>query len=682
MTGERERTLRRRVDALSATQRATLSEALAAEMQIAGRLVAFVVADGAATVSGDAMRAFLAERLSEFMIPAHFVVLDALPRTVVGKLDRAALARKAPTDQREAQLPPAVVAEITELESQLIAIWRDVLKTDAINVADDFFEIGGDSLLSIRVISRAARAGIRISPEQFFERPTIRHIAASLTVESARTGGGHSAASEPKPVPDAVGEAPLSPIQHWFLEAIPEHRDWWNQSYVLDAGHALDAAQWRRLIGVLVERHSALRLRLARRDGRWRQEFQAPDDAVPFRSVVVDDRDPAQRSVRIAEEGEREHQSLRLDQGRLFRCVLLESPVGWRRLLLVAHHVIVDAVSWSVILEDLATLVVQSVSGEPLRLPPATMSPRAWALALAEQANTPTIQSFGHHWLTMPIEGGSMPADSGDNSETVAGRSRDAAIVTIMLGGDATRRLVQDAPRRMRSSVSSLLLAALLLAWKRWSGTDVLRLDLEGLGRDLLGDAYDVSRTVGWFTTVFPMRLAVPRAELSGNEATVGAIIASVQGSLDALPWRGAAHGVIRYLSNDRRAADALAALPRPSLLFNYLGAYDLTLPPAAMLRVSGEPSGRQRSPDAMRPYVLELNGRVQDGRLIVDIEYSRATHLTSTIEHFATLLRESLMTVSDAPSARTATAGLDAASLDTVAELLGALDDDDGNGR
>lgn len=682
MTGEREHTLRRRVDALSTTQRATLAEALAAEMRVAGRLVAFVVADGAATPSSDAMRAFLAERLSEFMIPAHFVVLDALPRTVAGKLDRAALAREAPTDLRETQRPLAPVAEITELESQLMAIWRDVLKTDDINVADDFFEIGGDSLLSIRVISRAARAGIRISPALFFERPTIRHIASTLTLESARSGGRRPAAVELQPLPDAVGEAPLSPIQHWFLETVPEHRDWWNQSYVLEVGHALDAAAWHRLIGVLVERHAALRLRLAWRDGMWRQEFQPSDGAVPFRSVVVDDPHLAQRTVRIAEEGEREHRSLRLSQGRLFRCVLLESPSGWRRLILVAHHVVVDAVSWSVILEDLATLVAQSVSGEPRRLPPATTSARAWVLALADQANTPTMQSFAHHWLSMPMDGAAVPPDTGDTFKRVAGHNHDAGIVTIVLDGDATRRLVQDAPRRMRSSVSSLLLAALLLAWKRWSGTDVLRLDLEGLGRDLLGDALDVSRTVGWFTTVFPMRLAIPRVEPSGTEPTVGAMVILVQESLDALPWRGAAYGVMRYLSNDRRVADALAAAPRSSLLFNYLGAYDLTLPPAAMLRVTGEHSGRQRSPDAMRPYPLELNSRVQDGRLIVDIEFSRAAHLTSTIEGFATLLCESLVTVSDAPSARPAPAGLDAGSLEMVADLLGALDGDEGSGQ
>ena len=189
--GERELALRRRIDALSATQRAALAEALAPEMRATERLVAFVVADGAATPSGDSMRAFLAERLSEFMIPAQFVVVDALPRTVAGKLDRAALAREAPTNERETQRPPAPVAEITELESQLIAIWRDVLKTEQINVADDFFEIGGDSLLSIRVISRAARAGIRIPPELFFERPTIRHIAASLSGGGARKDGGH-----------------------------------------------------------------------------------------------------------------------------------------------------------------------------------------------------------------------------------------------------------------------------------------------------------------------------------------------------------------------------------------------------------------------------------------------------------------------------------------------------------
>jgi non-ribosomal peptide synthase protein (TIGR01720 family) len=675
---DRSSRLRMRLDALTEAQRRALAERLASEgkARASERLVGFVVLDSAGAPTDDALRAFLAERVPEHMVPSRFVVLDQLPRTAAGKLDRHALQHVAGAEVTATTPGRPAVAPRTETEARLAAIWKDVLKLDDIGVDDDFFEIGGDSLLSIRVIARAGREGIRIAPERFFERPTIALLAATHDGNNGRGVAERSRASLVAP----VGDAPLTPIQHWFFDAIPRHRDWWNQSYLLEIGHALDAAQIGTIVLELINHHDALRLRIICRDGYSRQEVPAPVAVPPCRVVDLHSVPSAELTTRVAEECEREQASLRLEDGNLFRCVVFEGDTGWRRILLLGHHLVLDSVSWSVILEDLATLVTQAADGEPLRLPEKTAPARAWAIALGEHAGTPAISTSAAHWAAMPADPSPMPVDAPDVAErdgpdSLAGCNRDAAMLTLTLGAEESRRLLQDAVRRLDASVQTVLLAALLIAWRQWSGSDSLRLDLEGHGRDVLGDTLDVSRTVGWFTTVFPIHLSVPRDRGNGAEPSVAAVVDAVRGALGALPLRGAAHGLARYLAPDESTRVLLAAQPRSAVLFNHLGTHDLTLPSSARLRVTNEPQGQTRSPDAPRAYLLEINSRVERGQLIVTIDYSRRAHSATTIERFADALRSALDGVA-LGSAVAGLPGVDAASLAIVADLLAELDD------
>jgi non-ribosomal peptide synthase protein (TIGR01720 family) len=358
-------------------------------------------------------------------------------------------------------------------------------------------------------------------------------------------------------------------------------------------------------------------------------------------------------------------------------------------LLLLGHHIVLDGVSWQVILEDLATLVTQAIAGEPLQLPatPPGASARAWALGLEARAATPTLAVEVDHWLRMPADEGAMPVDlmqaDSPTEASTAGAMRtmhgDAAVVTLTLASDETRALLHEAPARLDGTAQALLLTALLLAWSEWTGHRVLRLDLEGHGRDVLGNAIDASRIVGWFTTVFPVRLELPPTDVPDNAPSIATTVRDVRRALDTLPLRGAAHGLLRYLAPDARLRARLGAAPRPALLFNYLGTHDLTLPPASHLRLSDEASGRQRSPDVVRPYLIEINCRVQDGRLVVVVEYSTRVHRTATMEHFSALLRDSLLRIAGAQPAAPGLSGLDAAGLQVVADLLGELDGGEG---
>jgi non-ribosomal peptide synthase protein (TIGR01720 family) len=407
---------------------------------------------------------------------------------------------------------------------------------------------------------------------------------------------------------------------------------------------------------------------LSYRDDHWQQHFATPNEEPPFRLVNLAAVPEGDYAERLAEERDREHAALRIEKASLFRCVIFEGRGGWRRILLLGHHLVLDGVSWNVILEDLAILVTQAANGQRLELPERTAPARAWAIALAELAATPAIAASAVHWLEMPA--------GEDALAELAGCNRDADVLTLALDPDDSRLLMQDAPRRLESSAQAILLAALLIAWRDWTGTDFLRVDLEGHGRDVLGDAADVSRTVGWFTTVFPVYLALPPDSRDGAEPRLETVVKRVQTALDALPLRGAAHGLARYLTPDESLRSALAAQPRPSLLFNLLGTHDVTLPPASRLRVMDEPHGQSRDPDAPRAYVLELNARVEHGALIINIEYSRLAHGAEAIARFAAALRDALQRMVHRPSTRPMLPGVDASSLAIVADLLAELDE------
>jgi non-ribosomal peptide synthase protein (TIGR01720 family) len=675
MSDRHRATLRDRIATLSRAGREALSRELGSGG--ADRLMAYIVldrsADGAAAPdlpNEDQLRAFLAERLPAYMVPAQFALLDRLPRTAAGKLDRRALAL-----ELGIQLAPAsraVVAPRTPIEATLAGIWKDVLRVDEISVHDDFFEIGGDSLLSIRVIARAGREGLRIPVERFFENPTIAHLATVLDHDAAREA---TTGPTTEPGEDATGEAPLTPIQHWFLDAITEHRDHWNQSYLVELTVEVEREALEAVIRALVDHHDALRLRLIQRDGEWRQDFQPPSARVPLRIVDLSADDSATYADRVAAEGDAEHASLRLEDGTLFRCVYFEGANGWRRLLVVAHHIVVDAVSWDVLLEDLSTLLGRPGRGAPQHLSTGTASAREWAIRLAQEAAAPVVAASAPHWLSLAArEPSRVPVDvHGDAGGNLAG---DAAVVTIALDAEESARLLSDAALRLEAPPQALLLGALLLAWRRWTGEHELLLDVEGHGRDVLGDALDVSRTVGWFTTVFPVRLALPNGASGADETSAASVVRAVQSTLSALPMRGASHGLLRWLSPDAELRRALAAQRRPQVLFNYLGVRRDGLSANSPIRVAPEPAGRTRSPASPRAYILEINSYVDGGRVTVHIEYSRRLHLASSIERLASEMRTALGAISAARPDRFALAALDDSGMSLVADLLAEVDD------
>ncbi|NJC74329.1 non-ribosomal peptide synthetase, partial [Planosporangium thailandense] len=459
------------------------------------RLVGYVVPASGAAVDPTALRGFLGGSLPDYMVPSAFVTLEALPLNANGKVDRRAL----PAPDWGGLVAAGQVEARTETERVLAGIWADVLGVERVGVEDNFFELGGDSILSIQVVSRARQAGLGLTPRDVFAHQTVAALAASLEQAGADV---LAPAADQGPV---VGEVPLTPIQRWFFETQTVRPERFDQSLMVELDEQVDRNVLGRALEALLTHHDALRMRYERVDGHWRQyngpvgpvEVLARHDlsGVEFGEV----------SSVMATVVEEVHAGFDLGCGPLLRAVLFERGAGARPVLFVAaHHLVVDGVSWRILLEDLAAAYAQIRRGEPVALAAKTTSFRQWALRLAEHAAGGGFDDEVGYWSATGGSG-ELPRD-GDGPNTVG----VARSVSVRLDAAATRALLQDVPGVYRTRVNDVLLAALGRVLGAWTGRDRILVDLEGHGREEeLFDGVDLSRTVGWFTTMFPVALEV-----------------------------------------------------------------------------------------------------------------------------------------------------------------------------
>lgn len=638
-----------------------VTEAVVALDDDTGRpaLTAWIRLDGSPTEAE--LRATLAETLPDYMIPARFAVVDEFPRTAAGKVDRSAttgLQAQALEDPTARDL----VLPRTPVERTLAAVWREVLGVDDIGVHDDFFSLGGDSLLSIRALSRAAREGLRVDPEAFFEQPTIAHLATLLLPEQT---------SDDRPV---TGAAPLLPIQHWYLDRITDGPEPWNQTEMLRLSTDVAPERVQKAFARLLSHHAALRLRVEQTSGGWRQVIRKPAEEIPFRIVDLSDSDDD--AARIDEEANREHAATDPARGGLFRAVLFRSPAE-QRLLLVAHHLVIDAVSWGFILDDLATLLA---TGEDAPLPARSVSILQWASALEERARQPDVKAMAEYWAssTLPDEGKQVALDMPDDGQS--NRVGSGAVRTLTIDEDRTLALSVSSRRPGGRPLHHLLLAALALALARWTNRLERQFDVEGLGRDTLRGSLDPSRTVGWFTSSYPLRLRL-------EDADAGSALAAVAEAEAAIPLGGAAYGLLRYLHPERPVREAMRAAGGSNLLFNFLGSVDGAVSDQAPFeRIEGR-YGEARAASLPRAYAVEINARLERNRLVFEIEYSTALHLETSVDELTEHLDRALGELAgdvgaDAPDGDAPGGGtfdlveLDAGGMSRLSDLLDSLDE------
>ncbi|MGH3838725.1 MAG: condensation domain-containing protein, partial [Pseudonocardiaceae bacterium] len=534
------------------------------------RLVGYVVAAGGGGVRPDSLREFLCERLPEYMVPSVFVILDSVPLTLNGKLDRGALPAPDLTPVTPSRAPQSVQEQI------LCELFAEVLGLDRVGVGDGFFALGGDSISSIRLVSRARRAGVVISAQDVFEHKTVAGLAVVARDTSATVCEAPGA---------GVGVVVLTPIMRWLGER-GGPIDRFSMGVVVQAPAGLDSEGLAGVVQAVLDRHDLLRARLERSDSDgpgWVLRVGPVGSVVASECIVwvdaagLDDEGlrqviPTWEAAAVAR--------LAPWAGVMVQVVWLDrGPARSGRLVVVIHHLVVDGVSLRILLEDLAAGGAALAAGRAPVLAPGGTSFRRWAQLLAAQAQDPVRAGELAVWTAMLDQPGPLLGQRAlDAAQDTVGSCRE---LQVRVPAARAEPLLTSVPAVFHAGIDDVLLCGLALAVTSWrrgrgDGSGGVLVDLEGHGRqEQVLAGVDLSRTVGWFTTVFPVRLDVGGIDVDQALAAgpaAGQALKRVKEQLRAVPDHGLGFGLLRYLNP--QTGPILAGLASPQIAFNYLGRF------------------------------------------------------------------------------------------------------------
>ncbi len=591
-------------------------------------LRAFIVARE--HLAGARVREYLAAELPLSFMPAFIYRLEEIPLTANGKVNRKLLstARLQGMHTVEHGVPEG------EVEETLAARWREVLGVESVGTGDNFFEIGGDSIKAIQLSSRLKKNGLKLEVRDLFLNPTIKQLAKRVRP------------AEPAKQRDtALKSAPLTPVQQWFFQSALRDPHHFNQAVMIYREQGFDPALVETVFAHLLEHHDALRLvfRLEG-DGAVTQEIPAPGAVPPPKPEVVEVDDIAAQTGKTPDtviRGTANRLQGQLDPftGRHLRLGLFKTRKG-DHLLVVIHHLAVDGVSWRILLEDFAAAYRRVMDKIEIAPPEKSDGFLYWARQLhAYAAGKPALREweFWQQVETAPVP--PLPVDRAvDPAQKTFGQLEH---LETELDETATRPLLTGAHHAYGTEMNDLLLSALVSAFHRWAGVTRLRVQLEGHGREPVVEGIDLGRTVGWFTTQFPVLLELTRP---GDLAYT---VKSVKETLRRIPRKGIGYGVLKYLSPP---AAGMEFGPPPQVGFNYLGQFD----PGAgtgeenLFTASPMPIGDAVGPNSQRPLTLDINAVVQGGRFTFTLSYNREEYRRETMERLATAYRDFLVDITD----------------------------------
>lgn len=626
--------------ALRALDSVMQAETLAVEHEGRLRLASFVALTSGARFDEAALRAALGARLPDYMVPPVLQQVSMLPVTANGKVDRAALRALAATPipvTKEGDAPQGAV------EETLASVWQDVLKAERVGREDNFFELGGDSILVLQVIARSRKRGVRFTPKQLFDAPTLAQLARVATMVEASAAAANSHPKTPAVSPESERTLALMPAQLRFFALDIPQRGHWNQSIELDTQAPFNYDAFARAFEALLTHHEIFRHRFVQNgsQGEWRLALAARAfETLPIAAVSARDESDALAQFDALQSG------LDLTRGPLVCALVAMLPDGTTKLYLAIHHLIVDGVSWRVLLEDLDHAYRASCERGSVRLASTGATTQEWAARLAQaaldsSANSPFAAELPY-WRALAEPYDDLLLDHPQAHATNA----DAQTFVQTVDAELTRTALTQANAAYRTQMIELLITALV----RSIGMPVCHLELEGHGREALFDDLDASRTPGWLTSHYPVRFT--------KENTPSATLCAVKDTLRAVPNKGLGFGVLRHYG-DAATREALAAVPRPRVTFNYLGQFDAPREAALVPRFGGV--GGERDPRGPIGNALAIHAYIDSdaGRsLKVHWVYAGTQIERATVEALAQRFETALAELTAACAARLAQQG------------------------
>jgi len=567
----------------------------------AARLVAYVTFDKSTSAPATSeLRMHLQQRLPEHMVPSVFMILDEMPLTPNGKIDRSSLPQLDTTPLATEYVEPA-----NDIESKLVAAWEQVLNLKKVGVRDNYFELGGDSIRAIQIAALLHQQGLGIRVRDLFQFPTITAIAPQ--VKRLRRVADQSL---------VVGPVMATPFQMDFLATVsPKHRHHFNHGVMLHSRTGFDADALAAAFAKILQHHDALRLTL-----RSESLTLFNEDAKTSATIIEYDlRESGNSFKALAEKADEIQASLNLETGPLMKLGLIHMPDG-DRLVLAVHHLAVDGVSWRILFEDLQTLYQQHVQGVALTLPRKTDSFKSWSEFLAVHANSEEFLVEADYWAA--VEETSVPLIERDEERSYV---CDEDRVSFSLSLDETDLLLTRVNKAFNTEVHHILLAALGLTVKTCFDHSRVAIAIEGHGREPLQPDLNVSRTVGWFTSIYPVVLDLRHA------ADLSRFIKNVKETVRRVPHNGIGHGLLKHLTKPELKKHVRFNLA-PQITFNYHGQFDADLSKLSTDVVFESP-GKLRSQYAERMEELGVSCSIEGKRLHVSISFSRKQHRPEKIE-------------------------------------------------
>ena len=555
-------------------------------------------------VSLAALREYLKGKLPDYMIPSYFIKLESMPLNVNGKVDTALLPEPEPGFDPASEY----VAPSNHFEEILSNVWMDVLGVDRVGINDNFFTLGGDSIKAIQIMARLKKQNLKTEIKALFQYPTIAELSRYVTRDERIIDQS-----------TVIGEAPLTPIQKWFFDQDITEMHHYNQSVMLYKKDSFDEEALNRAFIAIWEHHDALRMVYKFKDDRIIQYNSEPEDVRP-RLIVYNLENEKDIEARIICEADKLQAEFDLKSGPLLKPVLFKTKDG-DHILIIIHHLVVDGVSWRILFEDLAMSYTQVIKGEEIKLQSKTHSYMEWSKRLHEYKENQKLIVQAPYWnelerkkqILLPV----------DNNAT-ENRMKDMVTETIVLSETETSDLLKNVHQAYNTDVTDIMLAALGLCMEEWTGEDNLQVMMEGHGRENFLEGLDISRTIGWFTSLYPMVI-----DLKGDK-DLSYYIKSTKETIRGVPDKGSGYGILKYLT----AAESPVSIDfklKPQISFNYLGQFDRDVD-TGVFGISPYQPSRTISPNAKRLYTLEITSMVTQGRLNISFHYNMHEYRKETI--------------------------------------------------
>ncbi len=554
------------------------------------------------------LRQHLDKELPDYMIPSYFIQLEKLPLTSNGKVDRKAL----PEPDGNISTGAEYEAPTNEIEEILVNIWQEVLRIKQIGIQDNFFAMGGDSIKVIQASTRLLRYGMTIENKYIFKYQTISSLAPHVKKISREIYQGI-----------VEGEVILTPIQRWYFENYGMNGQPYNHGIMLFRKDGFNQAVLQKVLEKVLEHHDVLRMVFREVDGEIKQYNMGMEESL-FKMNIVELTDSEDYIRQIQEEAEKTQQSIDLQNGPLFKAVLFKTNQG-DHLQIVMHHLIVDGVSWRIILEDMTSAYEQAEKNEEIVFPQKTDSYKLWTEKLYEYANSRKVLKELEYWKQ--IDGTPVKALPKDYIQDNICHDADGSIA-ITFTKEETHTLLSNVNKAYNTEINDILLIALGMAISDWTNESKVAIWMEGHGREEIIKEIDIKRTVGWFTSIYPFILDMSKKEDIGYQIKI------IKEELRKVPEKGIGYSILKYMTDKKVMGENVFKLT-PKIIFNYLGQFD-TDSYAGSFGQSEISPGNGMGKNNKRLEDIDISGTVKDGRLSMSFSYSQKEYKKSTIQKVA----------------------------------------------